>query len=317
MMQRTTLGRSGLSVPRLCLGTNNFGGGQLSEETALKIMTRALDLGIDFIDTASVYTQGNSEKIIGQFAKGRRSDVIIATKAGLEGNMRPNTHPNKSSVSRINILYRIKQSLESLQTDYIDLFYVHKFDPTIPLEETMTTLDTLVKQGKVRYIACSNYTSEQMAESRTIAERLGLENFIAVQNEYNLFEREMESSVIPYCATNGLGTLGYSPFASGLLAGRYEKGKPPPAGSRATYKPAGWLEGRIDEEKYRKIEKIRSVAGKAGLSLPMLSLSWALRENGVNTAIVGASRPEQLDECSKAVEVKIPTDTASDLKSIN
>ena len=313
-MQRITLGRSGLSVPRLCLGTNNFGGGQLSEETSLKIMSRALDLGIDFFDTASVYTQGNSEKVIGQFVKGRRSDVIIATKAGMEGNMRPNTHPNKSSVSRMNILYRVKQSLESLQTDYIDLFYVHKFDPNIPLEETMTTLDTLVKRGTVRYIACSNYSSEQIAESRNIVERLGLENFIAVQNEYNFFEREIESSVIPYCAKNGIGTLGYSPLASGVLAGRYEKDRPPPVGSRATYKPKGWLDEHTDEEKFRRLEVIKNVASKTGLSLPTLSISWALRENGVNTVIVGASRPEQLDDCAKAVDVRLSSQIVDDLK---
>lgn len=316
-MKRIPLGRSGLSVPRLCLGTNNFGGGQLSEVTASKIMSRALDLGIDFIDTASVYTQGNSEKVIGAFAKGRRSDVIIATKAGMDGDMRPNTPPNKSSVSRINILYRIKQSLESLQTDYIDLFYVHKFDPNIPLEETMTTLDVLVKQGKVRYIACSNYTQEQIAESRQVAEKLGLENFIAVQNEYNLFEKEMENSVIPFCSKNGVGTLGYSPLASGVLAGRYAKNKPPPAGSRATYKPAGWLEAHTDEEKFSKLDKIKSVASKAGLSVAALSLSWTLRENGVNTAIVGASNAEQLDECVKSLDVGLSADILSELKRMN
>lgn len=307
------MGRSGLSVPRLCLGTNNFGGGQLSEDTAMKIMSHALDLGMDFFDTASIYTQGNSEKVIGQFAKGRRSDVIIATKAGMEGDVRPNTHPNKTSVSRINILNRIKQSLESLQTDYIDLFYVHKYDPNISLEETMRTLDTLVKQGTVRYIACSNYTPDEIAESRKIADRLGLENFVAVQNEYNLFEREMETSVIPYCAKNGLSTLGYSPLASGILAGRYERDKPPPAGSRATYRPKGWIEARLDERKSRKLDLVSTVASKAGVSLPALSISWALREGGVNTVIAGASRPEQIEECAKAVEVKLSAEILSDL----
>lgn len=311
-MQRTKLGRSGLSIPRLCLGTNNFGGGQLSEETAWKIMTRSLELGMDFFDTASVYTKGNSEKIIGQFAKGRRSDLLIATKAGLEND----TNPNKSSLSRMNVMYRIKRSLENLQTDYIDLFYVHRFDPNIPLEETMTTLNDLVRQGKVRYIACSNYSSQQIAESRKIADRLGLENFIAVQNEYNLFERDMESTVIPYCSKYGVGTFGYSPLASGVLAGRYEQGKPPPQGSRATYKPAGWLEAHIDETKFRKLEAIQNVTSKAKLSLPILALSWALRDGGVTSEIVGASRPEQLDECVKSLDIKLPEDIVNDLNSI-
>lgn len=310
-MERINLGRSGLSVPRLCLGTNNFGGGQLSEETASKIMSRALDLGINFFDTASVYTRGNSEKVIGKFAKGRRDDVIIATKAGAEVDP-----PNRSSVSRSNLLYRIKQSLENLETDYVDLFYVHRFDPEIPLEETMTTLHGLVREGKVRYIACSNYTVQQIEESRKIAERLGLENFIAVQNEYNLFERSMESSVIPYCSKNGIGTLGYSPLASGVLAGRYEQGKLPPQGSRATYKPEGWLDAHVDEEKFRRLEVIRKLALKSGLSLPALSLSWALRKDGVMTAIVGASRPEQLDECAKSIDIRLQSEIVSDLKSV-
>jgi len=310
-MDRINLGRSGLSVPRLCLGTNNFGGGQLSEETASKIMSRALDLGIDFFDTASVYTRGNSEKVIGKFAKGRRDDVIIATKAGAEGDK-----PNRSSVSRSNLLYRIKHSLESLQTDYIDLFYVHRFDPEIPLEETMTTLHGLVREGKVRYISCSNHTLQQIEESRKIAERLGLENFIAVQNEYNLFERAMETSVIPYCSKNGIGTLGYSPLASGVLAGRYEQGKLPPQGSRATYRAEGWLTAHTDEERFRKLELIKKLASKSGLSLPALSLSWALRKDGVMTAIAGASRPEQLDECARAADIRLQSEIISDLKSV-
>jgi aryl-alcohol dehydrogenase-like predicted oxidoreductase len=309
-MERINLGRSGLSVPRLCLGTNNFGGGQLGEETASKIMSRALDLGINFFDTASVYTRGNSEKVIGKFAKGRRDDVIIATKAGAENDV-----PNRSSVSRSNLLYRIKQSLENFETDYIDLFYVHRFDAQIPLEETMTTLHGLVREGKVRYIACSNYTVQQIEESRKIAERLGLENFIAVQNEYNLFERTMETSVIPYCSKNGIGTLGYSPLASGVLAGRYEQGKLPPQGSRATYKPEGWLAAHVNEEKFRKLELIKELASKSGLSLTALALSWALRKDGVMTAIVGASRPEQLDECAKAVDTRLQSEIINDLKT--
>ncbi len=312
-MQRLRLGRSGLSVPRICLGTNNFGGGLLTEETANKIMSRALDLGIDMFDTADVYAGGDSERIIGKFAKGRRDDVIIATKAGREGEMRSNAPPNKSSVSRQNIIYRLNQSLEKLQTDYVDLFYVHKYDPEIPLEETMTTLDSLVKTGKIRYVACSNYTSEQIAESRRVAEKLGLENFIAVQNQYNLFNNEMEKDVIPYCRENGVGTLGFSPLSGGFLAGRYEREKQPPAGSRATYRPPAWFNKYNNEEHFGKLDKVKQAATKAGISIPVFALAWTLRENGVTTAVVGASRPEQLDESAKAVDTKLSPEIVAGL----
>ncbi|MHB1868010.1 MAG: aldo/keto reductase [Nitrososphaerales archaeon] len=315
-MQRSRLGRSGLSVPRICLGTNNFGKGQIEQEPANKIMTRALDLGIDMFDTSDVYCGGESERIIGEFIKGRREDVIIATKVGKEGDWNPDTHPNKLSVSRKNIIYRLNQSLERLQTDYIDLLYVHRFDSEIPLEETMSTLDSLVKQGKIRYIACSNYTVDQIAESRRVSEKLGLENFVAVQNGYNLFHREMDTDMIPYCLENGVGIFAYSPLSGGFLAGRYEQGKPPPTGSRATYKQPGWLKRYDSEENFRKLDKIKKVAAKTGISLPVLAIAWVLRENRITSAIVGSSKPEQLEDAAAAVNTKLSKSVLDDLRAL-
>jgi aryl-alcohol dehydrogenase-like predicted oxidoreductase len=315
-MQRVRLGRSGLSVPRICLGTNNFGVGQVAKEAATKIMARALDLGIDMIDTSDLYTGGESEKIIGEFVKGRREDVILTTKVGKEADSYPDTPPNRAGCSRKNIIYRLEQSLEKLQTDYIDLYYIHKYDSAVPLEETMRTLDSLVKQGKIRYIACSNYNAEQIAESRQIAEKLGLENYIAVQNSYNLFDREMERRVIPYCLAYGLGTLAYSPLFGGFLAGRYERDAPPPAGSRATYKPPGWLKRYGTEENFRELDKIKSVARSAGLTLSVLALSWVLREGRASCAIVGASDANQLDEPVRATETKLAPEVVSQLEEL-
>jgi aryl-alcohol dehydrogenase-like predicted oxidoreductase len=315
-MDHVRLGRTGLSVPRISLGTNNFGGGILSEEIANKIMTHALELGIDMFDTADTYTDGDSERMIGEFIKDRREEVIIATKVGREGDLDRKAPPNKSSVSRKNILYRLEQSLKNLQTSYVDLFYVHKYDSQIPLEETMTTLDSLVKQGKIRYIACSNYTKDQIVESRRVADRLSLENFIAVQNKYNIFDREMENDVIPYCLENGVGTLAYNPLYGGFLAGRYEHGKPPPAGSRATYRPPAWFSRINNEVNFQRLDKIKEVATKSGATLPALALAWALRESRLTTAIVGASKSEQLDESAKAVNTKLSTETLNSLKTL-
>ena len=315
-MEHVRLGRSGLSVPKISLGTNNFGGGILSEETANKIMSHALELGIDMFDTADVYTDGGSEQIIGKFIKDRREEVIIATKVGMEGDMDRKAPQNKFSVSRKNIIYRLEQSLKNLQTSYVDLFYVHKYDSEIPLEETMTTLDSLVKQGKIRYIACSNYTKDQIVESRRVADRLGLESFIAVQNKYNIFDREMENDVIPYCLENGVGTLAYNPLYGGFLAGRYEHGKPPPAGSRATYRPPAWFSRINNETNFQRLDKIKELATKSGATLPALALAWALRESRLTTAIVGASKSEQLDESAKAVDTKLSAEALNSLKTL-
>jgi aryl-alcohol dehydrogenase-like predicted oxidoreductase len=279
-------------------------------------MSRALDLGIDMIDASDMYTGGESEKLIGNFVKGRREDVILTTKAGREAETHPDTPPNRAGASRKNIMYRLQQSLERLQTDYIDLYYVHKYDIAVPLEETMRTLDYLVRLGKIRYIACSNFDAEQIDESRAIADKLGLENFIAVQNSYSLFDQEMEEKVIPYCRNNGLGTLAYSPLSGGFLAGRYERNSPPPPGSRATYRPPSWMKSKITEENFRKLDKIKKVAKIAGVSLPILAISWILREGKANCAVVGASDPSQLDDPVKAVEAKLPTEITSELKDL-
>lgn len=310
-MEKLKLGSSGLTIPRICLGTNNFGGGRVAQETCNKIMTKALDLGINMFDSADLYTQGNSEKIIGQFIKERREDVIVTTKAGREIT----NDTNKTSVSRKNIIYQLNQSLSRLQTDYVDLYYVHQYDPSIPIEETMTTLDSLVREGKVRYIACSNYTAQQLEESRQICERLGLEKFIGVQNEYSLLERGMEADLLPYCSGHGVGVLAYSPLGGGLLAGRYEKDKPPPADSRAIYRQGYWKEVNT-EEHFKRLERIKYVASKIGVPVSVLAVAWVLRDRRVSTAIVGASRPEQLEESTKAIETKMTPEIIDELSKI-
>ncbi len=238
-MEYRQLGRAGIKVSRLCLGTNNFGA-QVDEETTMRIIKKALDLGVNNIDTANIYTNGKSEELIGKAIRGNREDLVIATKAGLTLD---ETKPNSTGLSRKHLIWQLKESLRRLQTDYVDLFYLHRFDPETRLEETMTTMDGLVREGMVRYVACSNFSVEQLAEVDRVCESLGLEKPVAVQPEYNMLKREIESDLLPYCRKEQLAVLAYSPLGGGFLTGKYRDAgsAPRPAAvrprARATWTP--------------------------------------------------------------------------------
>lgn len=226
-MDYKNLGKSGLKVSRICLGTNNFGG-QVREEVSIDIVNKALDCGINVVDTANVYTGGKSEEMIGKAVKGRRNEVVIATKAGFGVGQAP----NQGGLSRKHVLFQVERNLESLQTDFIDVYYLHRFDPETPLEETLRTFNDLVREGKVRYIACSNFTAGQIAKAHDICEAHDLEQLVAVQPPYNLLQRDIEKDLLPYCQQEGLGVLAYTPLMGGFLTGKYSKAAPPPGGSR-------------------------------------------------------------------------------------
>jgi aryl-alcohol dehydrogenase-like predicted oxidoreductase len=217
------VGDSCINVSRISLGTNNFGG-QVTEQDAITIIKKAIDLGVNSIDTANVYTGGLSEKIIGKALEGYRDDIILATKVG----MRRGQGHNQGGLSRKNILSQISKSLENLKTDFIDLYYLHRFDPNTQLEETLKTLNELVREEKVRYIACSNFTALQIAEAQAISDTHGLEKLVAVQPRYNLLQREIENSLLPYCEHEKMGVLTYSPLMGGFLTGKYKKDQSPP-----------------------------------------------------------------------------------------
>lgn len=309
-MNYRNLGKSGLKVSQMCLGTNNFGG-QVSEETSVKILNKALDFGINVIDTANVYTKGKSEEIIGKAVKGRRDEVIIATKVGfgtLEG-------PNRSGLSRKHVLSQIEHSLRSLQTDFIDIYYLHRFDPETPLEETLRTFDYLVRQGKVRYVACSNFAAWQMAKAREICETHDLEKFIAVQPPYNLLQRDIEEDIIPYCQQEGLGILSYTPLMGGFLTGKYSKGMPPPAGSRFEYNPRFWERAR-SESNFAVLEQIENVADNAGIPVSKLAIAWILKNPAITAPIVGASSAEQVEENCQITEINLDDETYQRLNEL-
>jgi len=302
-MNYRNLGKSGLKVSQICLGTNNFGG-QISEQTSIKIVNKALDCGINVIDTANVYTGGKSEEIIGKAVKGRRDEVIIATKVGFGSN----EGPNQAGLSRKHILSQVEHSLNSLQTHFIDLYYLHRFDPETPLEETLRTFDDLVRIGKVRYVACSNFSALQMAQAHEVCETHDLEKPIAVQPPYNLVQRDIEKDIIPYCQQEGLGILTYTPLMGGFLTGKYSKGALPPTGSRFKYNPRLW-ERANKESNFAVLKQIESVANDVGIPMSTLAISWILKNPAITAPIVGASSAEQVKENCKMPEINLNDET--------
>ena len=298
-MKYKRLGKSGLKVSQICLGTNNFGT-QVSEEVSIKIIKKALDFGVNVLDTANVYSGGRSEKIIGKAMRGCRDEVIIATKVGA----RTGPGPNQEGLSRKHILQQIKHSLESLGTKFIDIYYLHRFDEETPFEETLRTLNDLVRKGKVRYVACSNFTAWQIAKAHEICETHDLEKFVAVQPQYNLLHREIEKDLLPYCQQEGLGVLTYSPLKAGFLTGKYRKNTPPLTGSRAESHPRFWE--RVNTKKdFAIIEQIRSIAEEVGISMTKLAVIWIMKNPLVTAPIVGASSVDQIEKNCQITEINI------------
>jgi aryl-alcohol dehydrogenase-like predicted oxidoreductase len=309
-MDYRNLGKSGLKVSRICLGTNNFGG-QISEEASIKIVNSALDCGINVVDTANVYTGGKSEEIIGNAVKGRRDEVIIATKVGFgTGEV-----PNQAGLSRKHILSQVEHSLNRLQTDFIDIYYLHRFDPETPLEETLRTFDGLVRSGKVRYVACSNFSAWQIAQAHEICEMHDLEKLIAVEPPYNLLQRDIEKDIIPYCQQEGLGILTYTPLMGGFLTGKYSKGAHPPAGSRFEHNPRLW-ERASKESNFAVLEQIESVANDVGIPISKLAISWILKNPAITAPIVGASNAEQVEENCNIAEINLNDETYQKLNEL-
>lgn len=289
-MKYRHLGRSGLEVSRICLGSNNFGE-QVDEGNAVAIVRKAIDLGINLIDTANMYTMGKSEKIIGKAIEGYRDQVIIATKVG--NPMGKET--NQTGLSRRHILWQVRESLKRLATDFIDIYYLHRFDAETHLEETLRTMHGLVQDGKVRYVACSNFAAWQIEKAQTVCDRLGFERLVAVQPPYNALQRDVENELLPYCQGEGLGVLVYSPLMGGFLTGKYSKNMIPPADSRAKYNPRYW--GRVNQEKnFLILEKLKNVAGAVGVPLHQLVVAWILKHPAVTGAILGASTIQQVEE---------------------
>jgi 1-deoxyxylulose-5-phosphate synthase len=311
-MEHTRLGRTGLQVSRLCLGTMTFGL-QCDEPTSIAILDRAAEGGIDFIDTSDAYplggdlsTRGVTEEILGRWLHGKRDRFIVATKCFVPTGPAPFDAGN----SRKHIMSAVDASLRRLQTDYIDLYQLHGYDQATPIDETLSALDDLVHAGKVRYIGCSNFLTYQLVRAIGRSETLGLARFDSVQPRYNLLFRQIEREMLPFCGEEGVGVIPYNPIAGGLLSGKHSLAAPPPEGSRFTLGSAGpmYQERYWHNREFDTVEALRTLAEAAGVSLVTLSVAWVLAHKAITAPIIGASRPEQLHDSLAAVEFTIDPD---------
>jgi 1-deoxyxylulose-5-phosphate synthase len=305
-MQHVRLGRTGLHVSRLCLGTMTFGL-QCDEPTARAILDRAAGAGVTFLDTSDVYPQGGgpdtvgrTEEIIGRWLEGRRHDFVIATKCF--GAM--SARPWDRGLSRKHILDAIDGSLRRLRTDYVDVYQLHHPDPSTPMDETLRALDDVVRAGKARYIGCSNYYAYQVARALGRSELRGLAAFDCVQPRYNLLFRQVERELFPLCAEEGLGVIPYNPIAGGLLSGKHRRETGPLAGTRFTHPKAGptYQERYWHDRELDTVEALRSLAAEAGMSMVQMAVAWVLANPVITSPIVGATRPEQLDDVLPTVD---------------
>jgi aryl-alcohol dehydrogenase-like predicted oxidoreductase len=320
-MRVKRLGRTGLKVSEICMGTMTFGS-QASEEAGHAILNRALDAEVNFIDTADVYpvpptieTAGRTEEIVGRWLRDKRSRVVLATKC----RARVGPNPNDEGLSRAHILDAIDASLRRLQTDYIDLYQVHSPDPETPLDETMQALDDLVRWGKVRYVGCSNFEAWRLYKSLWVSDRLRLARFDCVQPRYNLLHREIERDLLPACAGEGIGVIAYNPLAGGFLTGKYRRGDPPPEGTRFAF---GGMAGELYRARYwhdrlfDAVDKVKEVAEGCGATPAQVSVAWLLQQPAVTSAILGATRREQLDESLKGAELTVDASAMEVLNSV-
>ena len=305
-MKYRKLGNTGLIVSGVALGTMQFGGkmnmGNLDQEGATRMVKLALERGINFIDTADVYSLGESETLVGNALKGMRKEIVLATKVRLP--MGENF--NRSGATRVNILREVEGSLRRLQTDYIDLYQVHGWDSNTPIEETLRTLDDLVRQGKVRYIGLSNFMSWQATTAVMLQDRLGLEKYVTAQMYYSLVGRGLEYEFQSFAEYHNIGILVWSPLAGGFLAGKYSRANPAPAGTR--FAEAGNFVPFDKEMGYRVVEALKEVAGRHDATPARVALAWVLGRPAVSSVIIAARKPEQLEDNIRAVDLRLLDD---------
>ncbi|MQG77185.1 MAG: aldo/keto reductase [SAR202 cluster bacterium] len=322
-MEYRKLGNTGLDVSVIGLGTNNFGPRlDLQETTA--VLDAALEEGINFLDTANAYGGGTSEEFIGEvFAKnGRRHDVIIATKVGLDvGGVAPSappSGPNKRGSSRQHIMDEVENSLRRLQTDYIDVFYMHMWDKNTPIEETLRALDDLVHQGKVRYIGSSNYSAWQLTESVWTSKANNLFSYACVQPEYSLVVRNVEHELIPFCERYGMGLIPYFPLASGLLTGKYKRDEPLPEGTRMAdgLRSELYRNRYLTDKNWELLGKLEGFAAEREHAVTDLAFAYLLASPVVPSVIAGATKPEQVHANAKSAEWRLTDDDVAAVRQL-
>jgi aryl-alcohol dehydrogenase-like predicted oxidoreductase len=316
-MKYRLLGDTGVFVSELCLGAMTFGGkhqiweviGGLDQGAVDELIGRALDAGVNFVDTANVYSAGESEEMVGKALRGRRHEVVLATK--VRGRM--GKGPNDVGLSRLHISQAVEASLRRLDTDYIDLYQIHRFDPLTSMEDTLRALDDLVRAGKVRYIGCSNLAAWQLMKALGISRELGLERFKCTQSYYSLAGRELERETIPLLEDQGLGLLVWSPLAGGFLTGKIKRDTAPEGARRAKFDFPP-----LDREKtFDVVDVMRKVAEDHGVSIAQVALAWVLAKDVVTSVIIGARNLEQLDDNLESVDLELTDDEIEALDDVS
>jgi 1-deoxyxylulose-5-phosphate synthase len=292
------LGSSDLDVSEISLGSWLTYGGGVANAQAEACVAKAFEVGINFIDTANVYSQGGAEELLGEVLAPRpRDSYVLATKLYFPMN-------GDRGLSRLQVLKQIDASLARLRTDYVDLYQCHRYDRDTPLEETMDALTEVVRQGKVRYLGFSEWTADQIRAALALVPRV--EKFVSSQPQYSLLYRVPEREVIPLCKENGISQIVWSPLAQGTLTGKYRPGEEAPAGTRAASHQMGWAMDRFrDDDVLRAVQRLAPIAEGLGITMAQLSLAWVLREENVASAIIGASRPEQVEENAGASGIEL------------
>lgn len=309
-MQQRNLGNSGLKVSAVGLGCNNFGGDRVDPEASRKVIHKALDVGITLIDTADIYgNRGESETIIGACLGDRRKDIVLATKCGFPMD----EAGTLKGASRRYIMSAVDASLKRLKTDWIDLYIIHRPDPFTPIEETLRTLDDLVRAGKVRYTGCSEFPAWQMVEAQWTAMHHNLNHFITCQDPYNLLKRGIENTLLPAMQTYGLGLIPHTPLAAGLLSGKYKRNAPLPAVARLT-REKRQADRWINDANWEVVERLTAFCETRGHSLLELAMSWLASRPLVASIIAGATTPEQVELNARAIGWQL---SADDLAAID
>lgn len=310
-MEYRNLGKAGVKVSAIGIGCNQFGG-KVDATGTKAIVQRALDEGINFFDTANVYgnPNGTSEEFVGAALEGQRENAVIATKV----RFKMGEGPNDVGASRYHIMNAVEASLRRLGTDHIDLYQIHAWDESVPIAEMMRALDDLVRAGKIRYIGTSQFSAWQLAHCNTFAEMMGWEQFVTIQTHYNLFERDAERELLPYCAWSNVGILPYFPLAGGLLTGKYTRGEAPPEGSRGTFSP--YVKNQLTDANFDKLDKLRAFADSRGHTLHDLAFSWLLSRKQIPSVIAGATSPEQVSSNAATVGWKLSDEELNEIKEL-
>lgn len=309
-MKYRNLGNTGVKVSVVGIGTNRFGSDKTPQSEVNRIIDQALDLGINHLDSANAYQSGNSEIVLGNALKGKWDRFFLATKFFFSTG----EGINDRGASRYHINNAVEASLKRLQSDHIDLYYVHRWDAETPIEETLRTLDNLIQMGKVRYLGASNFAAWQLAKSNLLADFKGWSAFAAVQSHYHMFERDLEKEVIPFCQSENVALIPYFPLAGGFLTGKYQKGQPAPAGSRG--ESSEYVQKYMTENNYAILDKLKVFAKGHGHQMNELAIAWLLAQPQVATVISGATSLEHVNQNATAAEWELTKEELEEVEQI-